>query len=550
MLGAVRGWYRRARRLLLRPREEHAPEASAGRGSVCNLPLRCPSSAPSPARPLVSPTKKIFIALGVATVVMMGLAVVLGGGNDGVEVETAEARVRAITETVTASGQVNPDVDVAIASDVSGEIVVLAVEEGDRVEKGQLLVRIRPDFYASQTEQAQAGVAQAQSGVGEARGGVGEAQAAVGEAQASLAEARGGVEQARREAGQATAERERAERALARQQDLYDRDVVSAMDLEAARGAAEVARAAEVAAQGRIRAAEERVGIAQSRVVSAQQRVRSSAQRVQSARAQAQGARAQARQSAQQLAQTAIYAPISGTISKLDVELGERVVGTAQMQGTELMRIARLDAMTLEADINENDVVRITVGDSARVEIDAYPDRPLVGRVSQIANSARVEGAGTAQAVTNFPVEIQITGAGGAETVRAAAEGVPARAVRLRPGMSGTVDVFTRGVPRAVVVPIQAVAVRDFNEIRREQLREDGAEREEIEAVPDEEDLRRVVFVVEDDEVSLREVTTGIADDTHIEVTSGLAGGERVVTGPFAILRTELEDGDAVYEDG
>ena len=502
----------------------------------------------------MSPTQKILIALGVATVVMLGLAVVLGGGNDGIEVETAEARVRAITETVTASGQVNPDVDVAIASDVSGEIVVLAVEEGDRVEKGQLLLRIRPDFYASQTEQARAGVAQAQSGIGEARGGVGEAQAAVGEARAAVAEAQSGVEQARREAGQATAERERAERALARQQDLYDRDVVSAMDLEAARGAAEVARAAEVAAEGRIRAAAERVGIAQSRVASAQQRVQSSAQRVESARAQAQGARAQARQSAQQLAQTAIYSPISGTVSKLNVELGERVVGTAQMQGTELMRIARLDAMTLEADINENDVVRIQIGDSARVEIDAYPDEPLVGRVSQIANSARVEGAGTAQAVTNFPVEIRITGAGGsaARTALASAdEGMPQRSrrVQLRPGMSGTVDVFTRGVPRAVVVPIQAVAVRDFNEIRREQLRTDGADRDAIEAVPDEEDLRRVVFVVENDEVSMREVTTGIADDTHIEVTSGLAGGERVVTGPFAILRTELEDGDAVYEE-
>lgn len=538
---------------MLRRREESRGGASrSGRDVTCNLPARRSLRDPSPAPPHVSPTKKIFIALGIATLVMIILAVVLGGGNDGTEVETAEARVRAITETVTASGQVNPDIDVAIASDVSGEIVVLAVEEGDRVEKGQLLLRIRPDFYASQTEQAQAGVAQAQSGIGEARGGVGEAQAAVGEAQAAVAEARAGVEQARREAGQATAERERAERALARQQDLYDRDVVSAMDLEAARGAAEVARAAETAALGRIRAAEGQVSVAQSRVASAQQRVRSSSQRVQSARAQAQGAQAQARQSAQQLAQTAIYSPITGTVSKLNVELGERVVGTAQMQGTELMRIARLDAMTLEADINENDVVRIQIGDSARVEIDAYPDEPLVGRVSQIANSARVEGAGTAQAVTNFPVEIRITGAGGnaTRTVQASAdEGSAPRGPVLRPGMSGTVDVFTRGVPRAVVVPIQAVAVRDFNELKREQLRKDGADRDEIEAVPDEEDLRRVVFVVEGDEVAMREVTTGIADDTHIEVKSGLAGGERVVTGPFAILRTELEDGDAVWEE-
>ena len=513
----------------------------------------------------MSPTKKILIALGVVTVLLVGAAVVFGG-EDGSEVETAEARVRALTETVTASGQVSPEVDVAIASDVSGEIVLLAVEEGDRVEKGQLLLRIRPDFYASQTEQAQAGVAQArsgigeaQSGVGEARGAVAEAQAAVGEAQAAVAEAQAGIEQARREAGQATAERERAERALERQQDLFDRDVVSAMDLEAARGAADVARAAEDAALGRIRAAQDRVAIAQSRVRSArsrvgstQQRVRSQAQRVQSARAQAASAAAQARQARQQLDQTAIYAPMSGTVSVLNVELGERVVGTAQMQGTELLRIARLDAMTLEADVNENDVVNIEVGDSARVEIDAYPDEALVGVVSRIANSARVSGAGTAQAVTNFPVEVRIGGVGDAvtESLRVSAdEGGPrAPALRLRPGMSGTVDVFTQRSGRAVVVPIQAVAVRDVNELRREKLRHDGAPREDIEAVPEDEDLRRVVFVVEDGEALMREVTTGLSDDTHIEITSGLAGGERVVTGPFALLRTELADGDPVRE--
>ena len=373
-----------------------------------------------------------------------------------------------------------------------------------------------------------------------------------------MAEAQSGIAQARREAGQATAERERAERALARQQDLFDRDVVSAMDLEAARGAADVARAAEDAALGRIRAAEERVGIAQSRVLSAQsrvastqQRVRSSAQRVESARAQAAGARASARQSAQQLAQTAIYAPMSGTVSVLNVELGERVVGTAQMQGTELLRIARLDAMTLQADVNENDVVRIEIGDSARVEIDAYPDEPLFGVVSQIANSARVQGAGTAQAVTNFPVEVRIEGPGDSvtESLRVSTrERGAAPTLRLRPGMSGTVDVFTRQAAKAVVVPIQAVAVRDVNEIQRETLRRDGAPRAQIEAVPDEEDLRRVVFVVEDGKALMREVTTGLADDTHIEIKSGLAGGERVVTGPFALLRTELDDGDAVRE--
>ena len=179
----------------------------------------------------MSPTKKILIGLGVLLVALIGVAFALGGGEEGTEVETAEAEVRTITQTVTASGIVASEVEVPISSDVSGEIIFLAVEEGDRVEQGDLLLRVRPDFYASEAERARAQVATAQSGVGEARNAVAEAQQS--------------VEQARADLARATAERERTERALARQQDLFDRDVAPAMDLEAARGAYEVARAAE-----------------------------------------------------------------------------------------------------------------------------------------------------------------------------------------------------------------------------------------------------------------------------------------------------------------
>ena len=466
----------------------------------------------------MSPTKKILIGVGVLLGLLVILALALGGGEDGVEVETAEARVRTITQTVTASGTVASEVEVPISSDVSGEVVFLAVEEGDRVEQGDLLLRVRPDFYASQAEQAQAQIATAQSGVGEARAAVGEAQQA--------------VEQARADLARATADREQAERTYRRQQDLFDRDVISAADLEAARGAFEVAQAAE-------RSAREAVDGAEARVASARVRVRS-------AQTQVQGAQAQARQARQQLAQTSIYAPMSGTVSQLNVELGERVVGTATMAGTEIMRIARLDAMTMEIDVNENDVVRVSIGDSARVEVDAYPEASLGGQVVQIANSARIQNAGTAQAVTNFPVVVRL-GVPGEPATGAAPEAARPAPV-LRPGMSGTVDIYTRSVEGAVVVPIQAVTVRDFNELERERRKAAEAAGEDVpEApVPDGEDLRRVVFVVVDGEARMREVETGIADNTHIEVRSGLEGGETVVTGPFRLLRTEIEDGDAV----
>ena len=469
----------------------------------------------------MSPTKKILIGLGAAVVLLVVVALLVGGGEEGVTVETSEARVRSITETVTAAGTVASEVEVVVSSDVSGEIVTLAVQEGDQVQAGQLLLRIRPDIYASQAEQAQTQVAAAQSGVGEARGSVGEAEQAVVQARADVA--------------QATADRERAERAYRRQQDLFDRDVVSAADLEAARGAYEVARASEQAAR-------ERVGGAEARVATARGRVRS-------AQAQAQGAQAQARQARQQLAQTSIFAPISGTVSQLNVELGERIVGTATMTGTPLMTISRLDAMTMEIDVNENDVVHVALGDSARVEVDAYADDALAGAVVEIANSARVENAGTAQAVTNFPVVVRLAAA--ADDLRVAAdEGGPVRGPTLRPGMSGTVDIYTRSVENAVVVPIQAVTVRDVNELERERRRE-ARDRGDDDApdpddVPEGEDLRRVVFVVEGGKAVMREVRTGISDDTHIEIREGLRGGDVVVTGPFRLLRTEIEDGDAV----
>lgn len=389
-------------------------------------------------------------------------------------VETATAQLRSITQKVTGSGKVRPEIEVPISSEVSGEIVYLGVQEGDRVQEGQLLVRIRADFYTAQREQAEAGLLQAR---------------------ADLARTR--------------AELIQAESDVNRIRSLAERGVVAATDLESAQTRYDIAVAGEEAAQYRVRSAE-----------------------------------ASLSQAADQLRRTSIYAPMSGTVSMLNVELGERVVGTAQMTGTEIMRIAELEDMELEVDINENDVVNISLGDSALVVVDAYPDRPIRGVVTQIANSARVTGMGTQDQVTSFPVKIRLESVAPTETdggLTAAdvvesdsRTGLPV----LRPGMSGTVDIFTQTLDRSVAVPIQAVTVRDFNTLSGRATQDESGRIQE--------DFRRVVFVVRDGRAIMVEVETSISDDTHIAITRGLDGSETVVTGPFRVLRTELRDSSAV----
>ena len=302
-----------------------------------------------------------------------------------------------------------------------------------------------------------------------------------------------------------------------RQRELFERNVISQSDLERAESQYEVAKAGLEAAEYAVESAEARL-----------------------------------REGREQLGKTAIYAPMNGTVSQLNVEMGERVVGTSQMAGTEMMRIARLDQMELEVDVNENDVVNVSLGDSARISVDAYPDRTFRGVVTEIANSARVTGAGSQEQVTNFPVKVRFIDDHNLDDdliagVATSEGAVPVLAPNLRPGMSGTVDVFTETVHNAIAVPIQAVTVRDFAQVRRD---EDGADEAEVERTsqqltPDE-DLRRVVFIVDNDRARMVEVATGISDDTYIVVRSGIAEGTSVVIGPYRAVSRELEDDQPV----
>jgi len=404
----------------------------------------------------------------------------IGGDNPGLEVQTSSAETRTITQVVTAFGRAQPEVEVTISPDVSGEIIELPIREGDAVQQGDLLARLDPENYRAQVQQARAQVSQAK---------------------ANLAERRADSLQARIE--------------YDRQKKLYESDAISQSEFQQANTTYQQAVA-----------------------------------RLESARFQVESAQAGLREATERLSKTEIYAPMDGTVSKLNVETGERVVGTNQMAGTEMMKVARLDQMEIQVDVNENDVVNVAMRDSAAVEVDAYPDRAFRGVVTEIANSARIENQGSQEQVTNFPVKVRVLNPRGGDGTGADTQGgvqrpevptaEPQQGLVLRPGMSGTVDIFTQTVDRAVAVPIQSVTVRDFNAVRPDTS---GTKASDNASGSSGEDLRKVVFVAQADTARMVEVTTGISDDTHIEIRSGLSGGEQVITGPYSAVSRELEPG-------
>ena len=384
---------------------------------------------------------------------------------------------------MTASGNIQPEVEVRISPDVSGEIVELPISEGDKVVRGQLLARIRPDFYQAQVDQAEASVLQAKANEAQRR-----------------------------------ADLKNAEVELERQKKLFDSGAISESSFQSVSLRVETAQASYEASQYSVQISDARL-----------------------------------KEAREQLSKTVIFSPMDGTVSILAVELGERVVGTTQMTGTEMMRVAKLNQMEMMVNVNENDVVNVAVGDTSAIEIDAYPTRIFSGVVTEIANSARVSGAGSQEQITNFPVKIRILDPHNISFDESGADDVvmnnelPVESIQMpnfRPGMSGTVDVFTHTVTGATAVPIQAVTVRDFAQLD-----------EEYGGVPDslkgkaEEDLRRIVFVMdEDSRAKLVEVETDISDDSHYVILSGISVGEKVVTGPYRAVSRLLKPGELIEE--
>lgn len=447
-------------------------------------------------KPKGSATKRLIkiFSFTVGLIVLLAIAAKslgwLDSGETTYTIETASSELRTITQIVSASGKMQPETEVIIRPDVSGEIIELTVREGDFVRDGDLLLRIKPDIY----------------------------QANIDQLNAALLTQKSRLEQAR--ASMLQSEMEYETRAQ-----LYERNSISRMEYMQARNSYEAEQANYKAAEYQIESAE-----------------------------------AQLRRAEEELQQTVIRSPADGTISLLAVERGERVLGQAQTAGTEMMRIARMDQMEVEVDVNENDIVNVAVRDTADIEVDAYPDRVFQGVITEIANSAQVSSSGTADQVTNYKVKIRVSTP---HNLDMAPDQMVEGAVlevgqtgfvpNFKPGMSATVDIRTETAYDVVSVPIQAVTVREREATEgenEEQVEESSQNGDQNSPNQRQDEYRRVIFVVEEGIARMREVTTGISDSRYIQIQSGIPEGVEVVTGSYRILSRELADGDRVEISG
>lgn len=419
--------------------------------------------------------KTLYYLIGAMILIIITLVVlsktgVMGSKTVGKEVEIAKADEITIVETVSATGKVQPEVEVKISSEVSGEIIQLPVKEGQTVKKGDLLVKINPDLYTSGLNRTIAGLSQTKSGLSQA-------DAQFKEAKASYERSKG----------------------------LYEKGIISKSDWDKAVSAYEVAQATKQAAYYNV-----------------------------------QSASATVREAQDNLGRTTIYSPADGTISVLSVELGERVLGTQQMTGTEILRVANLDNMEVEVDVNENDIVKISVGDSAKVEVDAYLKKEFKGIVTSIANSAAT--ATTADQVTNFKVKVRIL----KESYQDLLEGKPKSYSPFRPGMTATVDIITKRKEKVIGVPISAVVVKSDTSSAKKPAGDMPKDEKASKAKNDKK--FECVFVRENGKAKLRVIKTGIQDDTNIEVLEGLKKGDEVIVGPYTTVTKDLNPGDMVSE--
>lgn len=416
--------------------------------------------------------KTIYILLAVAVVLigtLVGLSKsgVIGNKDKGTEIEIANVAASTIVETVSATGKIQPEIEVKISSEVSGEIIALNVKEGQVVKKGDLLVKINPDLYTSSYNRTVSNLSGTKAGLNQS--------------EASYKEAKANYD---------------------RNKSLYDKGIISRADWDKAVASFEVAKANK-----------------------------------QNAYYNVQSASATVLEAKDNLGRTTIYAPADGTISVLNVELGERVLGTQQMAGTEILRVANLNNMEVEVDVNENDIVKIKVGDKANVEVDAYLKKQFKGVVTSISNSA--SSTLTADQVTNFKVKVRIL----KESYQDLLEGKPSTYSPFRPGMTATVDIITNTKSNILTVPISSVVVKsDTTAVKEIKVEDPNDEKSK----PKSDKKFECVFVKVGNKAKIRVIKTGIQDDTNIEVLSGLKKGDVVITGPYTTVSKELNSGDKV----
>ena len=433
---------------------------------------------------------RLSIAVGIVLIVFLLIAKKSGwiGGDATLEVFTEKVTKRSITESVSASGKIKPEVEIKISPFISGEVVKLLVKEGDEVKQGQLLAEIDPEIYKSSYEQSLAMLNGQKAGLANAK--------------ANLA--------------QVKAQFNNTRITFDRNDKLFKQQTISAADFDAAKAAFDVAKA-------QVEAAEQNVEAAKFNVSSSE---------------------AALKQSKENLTRTSIYAPNSGTISKLSVEVGERVTGASQFSsGTEIMRIANLNNMEVNVDVNENDIVRVKLGDTALIEVDAYLNRKFKGLVTQIANSANTTGV-SADQVTNFNVKIRILQSSYQDLMKSDRPNISP----FRPGMSATVDIQTKNASNILTVPIQSVTTREDSTgkkslfAKKENTENKDGEEETSTKKTIKDEVVEYVFLYKNGTVLMQKVKTGIQDNNYIQITEGLNENDEIVAGPYTAVSKSLKN--------
>jgi len=422
--------------------------------------------------------KLIWISVGIIVLLVIGIRM-CGGRKTENRVATDKVIRRSITEVVSVSGKIQPESEVKISADVSGEIIEMAVKEGDSVKQGQLLLRINPELYETT-------ISQLSANLDNARAGMAGSEAQKARAAASLIQ---------------------AEANYKRQKQLYEQRVISEQEWDQARVQYEIAKADVISADKNALAAKYTAASAAARL----------------------------EEGKRNLGRTSIYAPNGGIVTQMNSEKGERVVGTAQMAGTEIMRISNLDIMEVEVNVNENDIVRLKNGDSADIKVDAYTDRTFKGVVTEIANSAKFNSAQLlTDQVTNFTVKVRILPQSYADL------GV-GRKQPFRPGMTATVDIKTVTRKNVLCVPISTVSTR--NPAKKE---EKNGKNQEKETVKTDDTKGTWVFLYNGGTIKSVKVKTGIQDLDYFEITDGLKEGDEVISAPGMAIAKTLFDGDKV----
>ena len=398
-----------------------------------------------------------------------------------IRVSTEMVLKRDIVETVSASGKIYPQSEVKISSDVSGEVIELNVKEGDSVVQGMLLLKIDPDVYLAMVDRM---------------------EATVNTQKANLANTKARYIQF-------VAQFTRDSLEYNRNKQLFDKGVISQSEYENY-------ELAYKSSHANLEAASQSVNAARFSVLSSQ---------------------ASLNEARKNLKKTTLFAPVSGIVSKLNIEQGERVVGTSQMSGTELLRIANLNKMEVRVDVSENDIIRVNVMDTVAIEVDAYLDRDFKGVVTEIASSANNTNIANSDQVTNFTVKIEL--------LRESYEDLIVHTVPQKypffPGMSASVEIQTDKILNIISVPIQSVTIRD------EENSEDNDESERDNKTKKSDDnSKEVVFIYSKNAVTLVEVTTGIQDDTYIQIIEGLTEEDEIIIAPYSAISKKLNDGDAV----